>query len=126
MFTIISQIQAEKSARRQKLRAEECQFEAKSEGLMAEGEMQFQQYSQQIISAAAEAQRNVFPLCKAAREGAGGGHGPLCGGFRHSYLVQDCSDTQMPKYVSSATEAVKKLNEAVNIQEAKRRLGFSW
>ncbi|XP_028249909.1 coiled-coil domain-containing protein 173 [Parambassis ranga] len=122
---LVSQM-AEKSARREKLSAEECQFKAKSEALMAEGEMQFQQYSQQIISAAAGAQRNVYPLCKAAREGVGGGHGPLFGGFRHSYLVQDRSDTQMPKYVSSATETVKKLNEAVNIQEAKRRLGFSW
>ncbi|XP_040003725.1 coiled-coil domain-containing protein 173 isoform X2 [Xiphias gladius] len=115
---------AAKIARHQQLRREEHEFEAKNTDLVATEENQFQQYAQHIIDAAAEAQRNVFPLCKAAREGIGGGLGPVCSGVRPSYLVQDCSGAQMPNYVSGATENIKKLNEAVDIQEAKRRLGF--
>ncbi|XP_018540275.1 cilia- and flagella- associated protein 210 isoform X1 [Lates calcarifer] len=117
---------AEKIARAQQLRREEHEFEGKNTDLAAEEENQFQQYSQQVIRAAADAQRNVFPLCRAAREGTGGGLGPVFGGVRASYLVQDRSGAQMPKYVSGATQNIKKLNEAVDIQEAKRRLGFTW
>ncbi|GAA6231206.1 coiled-coil domain-containing protein 173 isoform X2 [Lates japonicus] len=117
---------AEKIAKAQLLRREDHEFEGKNTDLAAEEENQFQQYSQQVIRAAADAQRNVFPLCRAAREGTGGGLGPVFGGVRPSYLVQDCSGAQMPKYVSGATQNIKKLNEAVDIQEAKRRLGFTW
>lgn len=98
----------------------------KNAELVAEEENQFQQYSQQIISAAAEAQRNVFPLCKAAGDGIGGGLGPVFSGVRSNYLVQDSTGAQMPKYVSGATQNIKKLNDAVDIQDAKRRLGFMW
>lgn len=120
------QIQAGKSARLQQLREQEHEFEAKNAELIAEEENRFQQYSQQIINAAAEAQRNVFPLCKAAREGIGGGSSPVFSGVRPSYLVQDRTGAQMPKYVSVATQNIKKLHEAVDIQDAKRRLGFTW
>ncbi|XP_075968050.1 cilia- and flagella- associated protein 210 [Anarhichas minor] len=96
---------ADKSARRQQLRREEHEFEVKNAELIAEEENQFQQYSQHIIRTAAEAQRNVFPLCKAAR------------GVRPSHLVQD---------VSGSTQNIKKLNEAKDIEEAKKRLGFTW
>ncbi|XP_063355556.1 cilia- and flagella- associated protein 210 [Pelmatolapia mariae] len=117
---------AEKSARLQQLREQDHEFEAKNAELIAEEKNRFQQYSQQIINAAAEAQRNVFPLCKAAREGIGGGSGPVFSGVRPSYLVQDRTGAQMPKYVSLATQNIKKLHEAVDIQDAKRRLGFTW
>lgn len=120
------QIQAEKGARLQQLRQQEHEFEVKNAELIAEEEKRFQQYSQQIINAAAEAQRNVFPLCKAAREGIGGGSGPVFSGVRPSYLVQDRTGAQMPKYVSLATQNIKKLHQAVDIQDAKRRLGFTW
>ncbi|KAG7227558.1 hypothetical protein INR49_005373 [Caranx melampygus] len=117
---------ATKKARDQQLRREEQEFMAQSTHLMAEEEKQFQQYSQDVISVTAEAQRNTYPLCRAAREGIGGGLGPLFSGARPSYLVQDSSGTQMPKYVSGVTQNIKKLNEAVDLQEAKRRLGFMW
>uniref|UniRef100_A0A3B4WHU9 Cilia and flagella associated protein 210 n=1 Tax=Seriola lalandi dorsalis TaxID=1841481 RepID=A0A3B4WHU9_SERLL len=117
---------AAKMARHQNLRRDEHEFQAKNAYLVAEEENQFQQYSQHVISAAAEAQRNVFPLCKVAREGIGGGLGPVLGGVRPGYLVQDCSGAQMPQYVSGVTQNIKKLNEVVDIQEAKRRLGFTW
>ncbi|XP_059198595.1 cilia- and flagella- associated protein 210 [Centropristis striata] len=115
---------AQKSAKDQQLRRDEHEFEVKNAELVAEEENQFHQYSQQIIKAAAEAQRNVFPLCKAAGDGIGGG--PVFGGVRPSYIVQDTTGAQMPKYVSGATQSIKKLNEAVDIQDAKRRLGFTW
>ncbi|XP_070771204.1 cilia- and flagella- associated protein 210 [Enoplosus armatus] len=117
---------AEKSARLQQLKREELEFEVKNAELTAEEENQFQQYSQHVIDAAAEAQRNMFPLCKAAREGIGGGLGPISSAVRSSYLVQDCTGAQMPKYVSGVTQNIKNLNEAADIQEAKMRLGFTW
>lgn len=95
---------------------------ARNAELTAEEEDQFQRYSRRVIGEAAEAQRNVFPLCKAAAGGLGaGGHA-----LTNSYLVQDLSRAPMPKYVSAATRNVKKLNEAKDIQDAKKRLGFTW
>ncbi|XP_047457343.1 protein CFAP210 [Mugil cephalus] len=117
---------AEKSARVQQLKRDECEFQAKNAELIAQEENRFQQYSQSVIRAAAEAQRNVFPLCKAAREGAGGGNGPIFSGVRPSYLVQDSTGAQMTKFMSGATENIKNLHEAVDFQDAKRRLGFTW
>ena len=118
--------QAAKTARQQQLRREEEEFEAKTRDLVAEEEKQFQLYSQQVIHAAAEAQRDVLPLRKAARGGIGGGLGPVFGGVRPSYMVQDCSGAQMPNYISDATQNIKGLHETVDIQEAKKRLGFMW
>ncbi|XP_041663571.1 coiled-coil domain-containing protein 173 [Cheilinus undulatus] len=117
---------AEKTAKQQQLRKDDYGYEVKNTELLIEDESRFQQYSQQVIEAAAEAQRNVFPLCKAAREGIGGGLGPVFNGVRPSYLVQDCTGAQMPKYVSGVTQNIKKLSETVDIQDAKRRLGFTW
>ncbi|TMS06208.1 Coiled-coil domain-containing protein 173 [Larimichthys crocea] len=117
---------AGKLARLQQLRRDDEDFEEKSAQLMVEEAKQFQLYSQQVISAAAEAQRNVFPLCKAAREGIGGGVGPISIGVMPRYLVQDSTGVQMPNYVSGTTQNIKKLNEAIDIEEAKKRLGFSW
>lgn len=117
---------AEKSARHQQLTREQRGFEEKNAELIAEDENQFQQYSQHVIGAATEARRNVFSLCKAAAEGIGGGHGPVSRGVRPTYLVQDLTDAQLPTYVSGATQNIKELNEADDILEAKRRLGFTW
>uniref|UniRef100_A0A3P9N652 Cilia and flagella associated protein 210 n=1 Tax=Poecilia reticulata TaxID=8081 RepID=A0A3P9N652_POERE len=117
---------AERSARLQQMRVEEREFEATNAKLSAEEELRFQQYSQHIIKSAAEAKRNVIPLYKATREGAGGGHGPVFSGVRPSYLVQDSTGAQMPRYVSITTESIRKLNEAGDIHEAKKRLGFTW
>lgn len=118
-------IQAEKSAKLQQLRENEREFEARKAELIAEEELRFQQYSQQVINAAAEAQRNVVPLCKAAREGIGGGCNPVFSGVTLRYLVQDHSGAQMPKYVSAGTQDIKKFHTAADIQDAKRRLGFT-
>ncbi|XP_061580459.1 cilia- and flagella- associated protein 210 [Cololabis saira] len=116
----------EKRVAHQRLMDEELELEAKNAELIFEEENEFQQYSRNIINAAAEAKRDVFPLYKAAREGFGGGHGPVFSGVRPSYLAQDYTGAQMPKYVSSTTENIKKLHKVGNFQEAKRRLGFTW
>nr|XP_040057301.1 coiled-coil domain-containing protein 173 [Gasterosteus aculeatus aculeatus] len=113
---------AKRAARHQQLRREDHELAARNAELTAEEEDQFQRYSRRVIGEAAEAQRNVFPLCKAAAGGLGaGGHA-----LTNSYLVQDLSGAPMPKYVSAATRNVKKLNEAKDIQDAKKRLGFTW
>lgn len=108
------------------MKEEEREFEANNAKLSAEEESKFQQYSGQIIRVAAEGKRNLFPLYKAAREGIGGGQGPVLSGFRPSYLVHDSTGAQMPRYVSITTESIKKLHEAGDIHEAKKRLGFTW
>lgn len=94
--------------------------------LMAEEVRQFHQYSQQVIGAAVEGQRNIVPLCKAAREASRGGCDPICSGVRPVYLVQDQSGAQMPQYVSEVTQEIKKLNQAVDIGAGKKRLGITW
>lgn len=94
--------------------------------LMAEEAQRFHQYSQQVIGAAVEGQRNVIPLCKAAREASRGGFRPICGGVEPVYLVQDRTGAQMPQYVSEVTQQIKKLNQAVDIEAQKKRLGFTW
>ncbi|XP_029967084.1 coiled-coil domain-containing protein 173 [Salarias fasciatus] len=119
------ELQVEKSVRREQLRLEEQELEVRNAELAAMEDRQFQQYSHGVISVAAEAQRNVFPLCKAAREGFGGGPGPVRA-VRKSYLVQDGSGAQMPNYVSGTTEDIRKLHEPADIQDAKKRLGFTW
>lgn len=122
----LSHPQAARIARQQQLKKEDLGFEVKNRDLVAEEEKHFQQYSRHVISAAAEVQRNIIPLCKAAREGIGGGHGPVFGGLRPSYLVQDCSGAQMPTYVSTHTQNIKTLHDVSDIQGAKKRLGFIW
>lgn len=74
-----------------------------------------------------EAQLNVFPLEKAAREGMGGGSvDAVSGGAAPIYLVQDRTGAQMPQYVTGNTQTIKKLNEAADFEDGKKRLGFTW
>lgn len=73
-----------------------------------------------------EAQLNVFPLEKAAREGMGGSADAVAGGAAPIYLVRDQTGAQMPKYVTGNTQSIKKLNEAIDFEDGKKRLGFTW
>ncbi|KAM6986716.1 cilia- and flagella- associated protein 210 [Aplochiton taeniatus] len=117
---------AEKRAVAQRLKKEMQFFEAQNTKLIVEEEQQFQQYAGQVITTAAQAKRNVLPMLKAAREGIGGGQGPIFGGVRPSYLVQDDSGVQMPNYVGDESQDIKELNETIDIHLAKKRLGFTW
>lgn len=93
---------------------------------MAEEARRFRLYSQQVIRAAVEGQRNVIPLCRAATEGTGGGRDPVYSGVRAVYLVQDQTGAPMPQYVSEVAQEMKKINQAVDIGAEKKRLGFTW
>ncbi|KAK5920782.1 hypothetical protein CgunFtcFv8_024551 [Champsocephalus gunnari] len=112
---------AKKGVKLQQRKREEQEFQEDYAEVIAKEEHLFQQYSHDLINAAAGAQRNVFPLSKAAGQGIGGGLGPAS-----CYLVQDNTGAQMPKYVSGATQDIKRLNEAQHILQAKKRLGFIW
>ncbi|XP_010772774.1 coiled-coil domain-containing protein 173 isoform X2 [Notothenia coriiceps] len=112
---------AKKGAKLQQRKREEQEFQEDYAEVIAKEEHLFQQYSHDLINAAAGAQRNVFPLSKAAGQGIGGGLGPAS-----CYLVQDNTGAQMPKYVSGATQDIKRINVARNILQAKMRLGFTW
>ncbi|XP_062390890.1 cilia- and flagella- associated protein 210 [Sardina pilchardus] len=117
---------AEKRAREQKLKKDLQMFEITNGQLVSEEERQFQQYAKRIIVTAKEAGRDPSLLQRAAREGIGGGLGPIFGGVRPSYLVQDDTGVQMPSYVGTASQDIKELNETTDIQRAKKRLGFTW
>ncbi|XP_061649607.1 cilia- and flagella- associated protein 210 isoform X2 [Phyllopteryx taeniolatus] len=114
----------EKQARQDQVWRAEHEFDAKNMERLAEEEFGFEQYSSAVVQAAATAQRNVLPLYKVVREGAGGG--PMYTGARPRYLVQDTSGAEMPKYVSDSTRDIKKIHEVDDIEEGKKRLGFKW
>ncbi|XP_051937526.1 cilia- and flagella- associated protein 210 [Hippocampus zosterae] len=114
----------EKQARQHQVRLAEQQFEAENMELLAKEELGFERYSRAVVQAAAASERNVLPLYKAVREGAAGG--PAFIGARPRYLVQDSSGAEMPKYVSDGTRDIKKIHQVEDIEEAKKRLGFTW
>lgn len=99
---------------------------ARNAELIAEDENQFQNYAKHVIQKASKAQRNTSLLRRATKEGIGGGLGPVFSGVRPSYLVQDLSGVQLPSYVCSSTQGIKELNETTDIQDSKKRLGFTW
>ncbi len=118
-------VKAEKRARHHRSKKEEKGFAARNTALIVDEEIQFQKYATQVIETARKSERNTFPLLKAARDGIGGGLGPVFGGLRPSYLVHDESGVEMPSYVSGTTQNIKELNETPDIQQSKKRLGFS-
>ncbi|XP_052422203.1 cilia- and flagella- associated protein 210-like [Carassius gibelio] len=122
---IYIQEMAEKHARHQRTNKEEKDFAERNTALIVEEEHQFQKYAEQVFETAGKAGRNTFPLMKAAREGIGGGLGPVFGGLRPSYLVHDESGVEMPSYVSGTTQNIKELHETPDIQQSKKRLGFA-
>uniref|UniRef100_A0A3B4B5Q7 Trichohyalin-plectin-homology domain-containing protein n=1 Tax=Periophthalmus magnuspinnatus TaxID=409849 RepID=A0A3B4B5Q7_9GOBI len=117
---------AEKHSKEQQQIQDMEKFKAMNAQIQAEEEFQFQLYAKDVINTAEKANLNVVPLYKAVREGIGGGSGAAFNGIRSSYVVQDSSGAQMPKYISGATQNIKTLNEAMNIEHAKKRLGFQW
>lgn len=96
-------------------------------GLIELEERQFQEYAGKVIGHCDKAGRNTYALKKAAREGAGGGLGPVFpgkGGIRPSYMVQDKSGVQMPHYQRDTTEETKK--NIYGDGQTNKRLGFVW
>ncbi|CAL8389509.1 coiled-coil domain-containing protein 173 [Gadus morhua] len=121
----VQQMAAKQVRHKQKKTEQRESLVKNTELIVAEGQ-QFQQYASQVIREAAVGQRNLLPLHKAAREGLGGGLGPVFGGAQPSYLVQDDSGVEMPRYVCGTTQNVKELNETTDMEGARKRLGFTW
>ncbi|XP_075034765.1 cilia- and flagella- associated protein 210 [Mixophyes fleayi] len=89
----------------------------------------FQEYARQVIDSAIKAGRNPYLLKKASEIGTGGGHGPVYperGGIRPSYQVQDTSGVQLPAFQNDTTQQIKEIYDSCDIQQAKRRLGFTF
>jgi len=111
----------------EKAHKEQLAQDRKNEELLEVEEQQFQEYANKVITHCRKGGRNVYPLQKAALEGAGGGQGPVFrgkGGVRPSYMVQDQSGVQMPNYQRGTTDEVKEGiygNGCTN-----KRLGFVW
>jgi len=90
-------------------------------------EKQFQEYARRVIDHCEKSGRNTIPLKKAAREGAGGGLGPVFpgkGGIRPSYMTSDQSGVQMPNYQRGTTDEVKE--SIYGKGPTSKRLGFVW
>ncbi|XP_065416806.1 cilia- and flagella- associated protein 210 isoform X2 [Chrysemys picta bellii] len=120
---------AEKRAKEQHEKQAELDYEAQKEVITICKEQEFQEYANQVIDSESKTTRNIYPLLKAAKEGHGGGHGPVYrerGGIRPSYQARDINGTQLPSYNCNTTEEIKELNTNGNIQQAKGRLGFTW
>uniref|UniRef100_A0A8C4YCH8 Trichohyalin-plectin-homology domain-containing protein n=1 Tax=Gopherus evgoodei TaxID=1825980 RepID=A0A8C4YCH8_9SAUR len=120
---------AEKRAKEQHEKQAELDYEAQKEVTAICKEQEFQEYANQVIDSESKTTRNIYPLLKAAKEGTGGGHGPVYrerGGIRPSYQARDINGTQLPSYNCNTTEEIKELNVNGNIQQAKGRLGFTW
>lgn len=99
----------------------------KNRELLELEEQQFQEYAQRVIRHCDKNGRNVYPLYKAARGGAGGGSGPVFpgkGGVRPSYMVADKSGVQMPNYQRESTSEIKSISTGSG--QSNKRLGFVW
>lgn len=96
-------------------------------GLVDLEERQFQEYARRVIDHCHRGGRNTYPLRRAAREGAGGGLGPVFpgkGGVRPSYMAADQSGVQMPNYQRATTDETKLVISGEG--QTNKRMGFVW
>ncbi|KAK2148070.1 hypothetical protein LSH36_518g02010 [Paralvinella palmiformis] len=110
-----------------KERDEQLALDKRNEELIGVEEKQFQEYARRVIDHCEKSGRNTIPLKKAAREGAGGGLGPVFpgkGGIRPSYMTSDQSGVQMPNYQRGTTDEVKE--SIYGKGPTSKRLGFVW
>lgn len=109
-------------------RLEQLEMDKQNLELLAMEEQQFQEYAGKVIGHCEKGKRNTYPLRKAAREGHGGGRGPVFegkGGVRPSYLVNDNSGVEMPHYQQPQTEDIKYAHVGSS-KNTSKRLGFVW
>ncbi|XP_069838944.1 cilia- and flagella- associated protein 210 [Dendropsophus ebraccatus] len=126
--TLIRQM-AERKAMTQAEREAELDYAKQTEALISKEEEVFQEYAKHVIDSVTQAGRNPLPLKKAAQKGTGGGRGPVYsdrGGIRPSYQVQDTSGIQLPAYHGETTQQIKEMNDCGDVQQGKRRLGFTF
>ncbi|XP_072274402.1 cilia- and flagella- associated protein 210 [Pyxicephalus adspersus] len=104
-------------------------YTKQNEALMMKEEEVFQEYAKQVINSVTKTGANPYALKKAAQSGTGGGRGPVYsgrGGIRPSYLVQDTSGVQLPAYQNDTTQLIKGIHDSGDIQQAKRKMGFTY
>ncbi|XP_064401138.1 cilia- and flagella- associated protein 210-like [Halichondria panicea] len=109
----------EMAARKQSFYDDNTETVAKNMELLKVEEDQFQQYAQEVIDKAATRGGHVYPLLKAARSGAGAGHGRVMsgkGGIRPSYQASDSIAVELPSYPDQSEEH----------KDTQKRLGFTW
>ncbi|KAM4024839.1 cilia- and flagella- associated protein 210 isoform 2-T2 [Anomaloglossus baeobatrachus] len=120
---------AEKNIMTEAERDAEFEYARKNEALITKEEEMFQEYAKRVIDSVTKAGGNPLPLKKAAHTGTGGGRGPVyCdrGGIRPSYQVQDTSGVQLPAYHNDNTQHIKEIYDSGDVQQGKRRLGFTF
>jgi len=108
-------------------REEQLAQDKRNQDLVRLEEDQFQEYARKVIDHCEKGGRNVYPLRKAAQEGAGGGLGPVFpgkGGVRPSYMVSDQTGVQLPNYQRETTDETKK--NVYGEDPTQNRLGFVW
>ena len=104
---------------------QQAELDRKYAELVAVEEEQYQHYTDGFISAAKAADRNTFPLLRAAQSKMWSGVGPMFGGMRANYLVPGTGYNHIPNYISSTTKDLQKLYGAEGGQSA-ARLRFIW
>lgn len=119
--------QDERQKMEEEMRKQQLALDRANEELVKKEEQQFQEYATKVIEHCEKNGRNVYPLRKAAKEGAGGGLGPVFpgkGGVRPSYMVQDKTGVQLPHYQRVTTQNIKE--QIYGKADSKNRLGFVW
>lgn len=125
--TFLTYPQDERQQEEEYARQRQLALDRANEELVKKEELQFQEYATKVIEHCEQNGRNVYPLRKAAKEGAGGGLGPVFpgkGGVRPSYMAQDRSGVQLPHYQRVTTQNIKE--QIYGKAETKDRLGFVW
>nr|KAG5693818.1 hypothetical protein BaRGS_004426 [Batillaria attramentaria] len=117
----------ERQQNEEDLRKAQLALDKANQELLKKEEDQFQEYANKVIDHCEKGGRNTYPLRKAAKEGAGGGLGPVFpgkGGVRPSYMANDKTGRQLPCYQRTTTEEVKQ--QIYGKADSKARLGFVW
>lgn len=115
----------EESEKRKKEMEEDQLIADMNYKMLTQEENKYQDYANQTIEKLYEkGGKNVFPLTKAARPGAGGGHGPIFegkGGIRPSIKARDATAKELPSYITHGQEP----RNGWKLGQTKRRLGLT-
>ncbi|XP_029461559.1 coiled-coil domain-containing protein 173 [Rhinatrema bivittatum] len=105
------------------------EYERQNEMVKMLEEKRFREYAKDVIDSAIRAGQDPHPLLLAARAGIGGGHGPVYterGSIQPSYQAQDPNAVELPAYQGATTEEIKSINDTKDIQQGKKKIGFTW
>ncbi|KAJ1188273.1 hypothetical protein NDU88_005035 [Pleurodeles waltl] len=104
-------------------------YEKENDEIHALEEEKFQEYAKHVIDSVIKAGGDPHPLVKAAQAGFGGGRGPVYaerGGIRPSYKVKDSSGVELPTYQCNTTQQIKEIYDPCDINQSRKKLGFTW